>query len=138
MTVPVIRDFWSAYVLVTSMVFFMWKHGRGNTVGLRVSSWGENLMLRRWMYGFGVSHTLLWFDEIKECGGAKSMKTVSFGMFAWAVRCEILGEADLCTNSERVRALLYQLVGICHGPGLVDVTVTAYIKCAICFICVCL
>ncbi len=57
---------------------------------------------------------------------------VSFGIFAWAVRRGILGEADLCANLGRVGALLYQLVGLCHGPGLINVTITAYIRCAIC------
>ncbi len=57
--VPVIRDFWSKHVLVTSMFFLLWKHGRGNSVGLRVSPCGENLMLRRLMYGFGISHIVL-------------------------------------------------------------------------------
>ena len=38
--VPVIRDFWNAHVLAASMVFLLWKHGRGNPVGLHVSSWG--------------------------------------------------------------------------------------------------
>ncbi len=107
MTVPVIRDFWSVHVLVTSMVFLLWKHGRGKNVGLRVSNWGENLMLRRWMHGFGIVYTVLWFDELVECGGAKSMKRVSFGMFGWALRYGIMGEADLCTNLGRVGALLY-------------------------------
>ncbi len=75
-------------------------------MGLHVSTWGENLMLKRWMYGFGVAHTVLWFDEVEELGGAKSVKTVSFGMFAWAVRCGISGEADLCMHLGRVGALL--------------------------------
>ncbi len=30
-TVPVIRDFWSAHILVTSMVFLLWKHGWNST-----------------------------------------------------------------------------------------------------------
>ncbi len=66
------------------------------------------------------------------------MKTVSFGMFAWAVRCGILSEAELCMHLGRVGALLYQMVGLCHSLGFVDVTITAYIKCIICAICVCL
>ena len=87
--------------------FLLWNHARGNNVGLRVSPWGENLMLRRWMHGFGIVYTVLWFDELVECGGAKSMKRVSFGMFAWAVRCEIWGEMDLCMNLGKVGALLF-------------------------------
>jgi hypothetical protein len=59
-------------------------------------------------------------------------------MFAWVVRCRILGEDDLCMQLGKVEALLYQLVGLCHGPGLVDVTVTAYRRCVVCCLCVCL
>ena len=46
-TVPVIRDFLHGRVLETSMVYLMWKYGRGDPMELRVSSWGENRMLRR-------------------------------------------------------------------------------------------
>ncbi len=91
-------------------------------------------MLRRWMYGFGVAHTVLWFDEVEECGGAKSMKTLSFGMCVWAVRCEILGVADLCTNLGRVGALVYQLVGMpwsrlggCYYYGVYQVCYLFYL-----------
>ncbi len=90
-TVPVIRDFWLAHVLATSMVFLLWKYGRGGPVGLRVSSWGEELMRRRWMRRFGEAHIVIWFDEEEASGGMRLVKTMSFGMFAWAVRCEILG-----------------------------------------------
>ncbi len=138
MTVPVIRDFLHAHVLATSMVFLLWKYGRGGPVGLRVSSWGENRMLRRLMRGFGEVHTVIWFDEEEARGGMRSVKIVSFGMFAWAVRCGILGEGDLCMHLGKVGALLYKLVRLCHGPSLVDVNVTAYIRCVVCSLCVCL
>jgi hypothetical protein len=62
-TVPIVRDFRSGHVLKTAMVFLLWKYGRGAPFALRVSSWGENRMLRRWMGGFGQSHTMLEFDE---------------------------------------------------------------------------
>jgi hypothetical protein len=42
----------------------------------------------------------------------RSVKIVSFGMFAWAVRCGILGEDDLRMQLGKVGALLYQLVGL--------------------------
>ncbi len=54
------------------------------------------------------------------------------------MRYGILGEDDLCMHLGKVGALLYQLVGLCHGPGLVDVTGTAYIRCDVCSLCVCL
>jgi hypothetical protein len=64
-TIPVVRDFWSGHVLKTSMVFLLWKYGRGGPVDLRVSSWGENRMLRIWMRGFGVTHIVIFFMRRK-------------------------------------------------------------------------
>ncbi len=81
---------------------------------------------------------MIFFDEEEASGGVRSVKTVSFGMFAWAMRCGISGESDLCMNSGKVGALLFQLVGLCNGAGLVDVTVIAYIRCVICFYSECL
>jgi hypothetical protein len=107
-------------------------------VGLRVSSWGENRMLRRWMRAFGETHVVIWFDEEEASGGLRSVKTMSLGMFVLDVRCGILGEGDLCMNLGKVGALLFQLVGLCHGHGLVDVTITTYIRCVVCSLCECL
>ena len=127
-TVPVERDFWSGHSLKTAMRFLLWKYGRGGPVGLRVSSWGESRMLERWMRGFGVTHTVLEFDEEIRCCGFRTVKTVSLGMFVWAVRCGILGQADLCEHLGRVGSLLFQLVELCHGPGLVDAAVTGFMR----------
>ncbi len=95
MTMPVIQDFLHGHVLATSMVYLLWKYGRGGLVELRISSWGKSRMLRRWMREFGETHTVIWFDEEEASGGLRSVKTVSLGMFVWAVRCGILGEGDL-------------------------------------------
>ncbi len=54
------------------------------------------------------------------------------------MRCGILGEGDLCMNLGRVGSLLFQLVRLCHGPGLVDVTIAEYIRCVVCSLCECL
>ncbi len=75
---------------------------------------------------------MLEFDEEEGCCGFRSVKTMSLGMFVWAVRCGILGERDLCEHLGKVGALLFQLVGLCHGPRLVDVTVTAFMRCVAC------
>ncbi len=80
------------------------------------------------MRGFGVTHTVLEFDEVETCSGFRTVKIVSLGMSAWAVRCGILGEGDLCEHLGRVGSLLFQLVGLCHGPGLLDVTVTGFMR----------
>ncbi len=131
-TVPVVRDFWYGHILKTAMVFLLDNYGRGGPVNLRVSSWGENRMLRRWMGGFGVTHIVIFFDEEERCCSFRIVKTVSLGMFAWAVRCGILGEDDLCEHLGKVGSLLFQLVGMCHGLGLVDVTVTSFMRCVTC------
>ncbi len=133
-TVPVVRDFWSGHVLKTAMVFLLWKYGRGGHMALRVSSWGKNRMLRRWMGGFGQTHTVLEFNEEEASGSMRSVKTMSLGMFVWAVRCGILTQDDLCMHLGRVGAWLFQLVGLCHGLGLVDAAVTFFIRCVASFV----
>ena len=71
---------------------------------------------------------MIWFDEEEASGGMRSVKIVSLGMFVWAVRCGILGEGDLCEHLGRVGSLLFQLVGLCHGPGLVDAAVIGFMR----------
>jgi hypothetical protein len=101
-------------------------------VGLRVSSWSEDFVLCRWLVGFGKTHTMMWFDELVGPDEIKSRRKVTFGMFVWAVRCGTLDEGDLCANLGRDGGLLYILMGLCHGHGLVDVNVTAFIRCVVC------
>ncbi len=93
-------------VLQLSMVYLLWKYGRGGPVELRVSSWGENRMLRRWMRGLGITHNVLEFDEEEASGGLRSVKTASLRMFVWDVRCGffcdlcmMLGRLDRCCSS---------------------------------------
>ncbi len=137
-TVPVIRDFWNAHVLLNSMKFLLWRHLRGESVGLHVSSLKEDVMLRRWLYGFGQTHTVLWFNVYVTSDGLLSRRRVSSGMFVWAVRCGVIGECDLCANLGRVGALLFQLVNLCHGPGLVNVVLISFIRCVVVCACICL
>ncbi len=56
------------------------------------------------MGGFGQTHNVLEFDEEEASGGMRSVKTMSLGMFVWAVRCGILTHDDLCTHLGRVGA----------------------------------
>ncbi len=66
------------------------------------------------------------------------MKSVTFGMFVWAVRCGFISEADLCGNLRRLHGeLLYQVVSLCHGSGLVDEDVRGFGMCDICVVCGC-
>jgi hypothetical protein len=85
-------------------------------------------MLDKWIHGFGVTHTVLEFDEVETGNGFVTVKLVSLGMFVWAVRCGILGEGDLWEHLGRVGSLLFQLVGLCHGPGLVDAAVIGFMR----------
>ena len=86
-TVPVERDFWSGHALKTAMRFLLHKYIGGGSVNLRVSSWGEDHMLDKWIHGFGVTHTVLEFDEVETGGGFVTVKLVSLGMFVWACFC---------------------------------------------------
>ena len=56
---------------------------------------------------------------------------VSFGMFAWAVRCGVISEEDLCEAKGSLGSLLALAVRLCHGPGLVDADVLSFMRCGI-------
>ncbi len=61
-------------------------------------------------------HSFVSFDRI-----VHTVKTVSFGMFVWAVKCGFISDSKLCENFKRVNgSLLCQAMGLCHGSGLVD------------------
>ncbi len=69
---------------------------------------------------------------------AFTIKTTTFGMCVWAVRCGFTSEADLCGNLRRLHGrLLYQAVSLCHGSGLVDEDVGGFVRCGICVVCGC-
>ncbi len=38
----------------------------------------------------------------------------------------------MAENAKQVRGLLYRLVWLCYGAGLVDVDVEAFLKCVVC------
>ncbi len=57
------------------------------------------------------------------------MKTMTFGMLVWAVRCGFINESTLCAKLKWYRGLLYQVVSLCNGPGLVDVDVITFVRC---------
>ena len=61
-------------------------------------------------------------------GGVVTVNLLSLGIVVWAVRCGILGGGDLCEHLGRVGSLLFQLVELCHGPGLVDAAVTGFMR----------
>ncbi len=67
-----------------------------------------------------------------EFDGVRSRRQVTFGMFAWAVRCGIISDDDLVENAKQVGSFLHQLVKLCHGTGFVDIDVEAFLRCVVC------
>ncbi len=64
------------------------------------------------------------------------VKTGSFGMFLWAVKCSFISESELCENLRILHgALLYQAVDLCNGFGLVDEDVEGFGRCVRCVVC---
>ncbi len=73
-------------------------------------------------------HSFVLFDRT-----VYTVKRVSFGMFVWAVKCGFISESELCENVKRFHgALLYQVVGLCHGFGLADEDVEGFGRCVLC------
>ncbi len=63
------------------------------------------------------------------------VNVVTFGMFSWAVRCGIRSEADFWEGAPTFRGILFQAVGLCHCPRLVNVDMAAFIRCSVCVGC---
>jgi hypothetical protein len=58
-------------------------------------------------------------------------RVVTFGMFAWAVRCGVISEEDLWEAEGSLGGLLTLAVSLCHGPGRVDVDVLSFVRCGV-------
>jgi hypothetical protein len=81
------------------------------------------------MEGFGSTiDVLFWHERPEEAGGAFRERKVTFGMFTWAVRCGIIGERDLLSQLGSIGSVLLQLVGLCHGDGLVDADLEEFVR----------
>ncbi len=85
------------------------------------------------MRQFGVLYSVITFDRT-----AYTMKIVSVGMFLWAARCGFISKAKLCERLRRFHGLLlYLVVNLCHGSGLVDEDVVNFVRCVFCVIFCC-
>ncbi len=58
-------------------------------------------------------------------------KVVTFGIFAWAVRCGVINEEDLWEAERSLGSLLALAVSLCHDPRLVDVHVLPFVRCLV-------
>ncbi len=77
------------------------------------------------MKQFEVLHSLITFDRT-----AYTMKIVSVGMFVRAVKCGFISESKLREKLKRFHgSLLYQVVNLCHGSGLVDENIEGFVRC---------
>ncbi len=81
------------------------------------------------MEGFGSTiDVLFWNERPEDTGGAFRKRKVTLGMFIWAVRCGIIGERDLLSHIGSIGSVLFQLVGFCHGDGLVDADLEEFVR----------
>jgi hypothetical protein len=89
------------------------------------------LALYGWMESFGKEHDVYWYDESVDQEGMPFGRVVTFGMFAWAVRCGVVSEEDLRAVEGSLGGLLALAVSMCHGPGMVDVDVLSFVRCVV-------
>ncbi len=128
-----IRDTWDANVLALSVKMLLHKSFDGNDVGLILLEPEQVVGLLMWTKRFGAVHSFVSFDLT-----TYYVKTVSFGMFVWAAKCSFISESELCEKLKRFHgALLFQVVGLCHGFGLVDEDVGGFVRCVHCVFCGC-
>ncbi len=81
------------------------------------------------MEGFGSTiDVLFWYERLEDTDGAFTERKVTFGMFIWAVRCGNIGERDLLSQLGSIGSVLFQLVGLCHGDGLMDADLEEFVR----------
>jgi len=124
--VPVSTERWWSHILHASLDMLVRKHLGGSDVGFAEYGRKEVEELLDWMEDFGREYDVFWFDESVDQDGHKVGRVVTFGMFAWAVRCNVLSEEDLWEAEGSLGGLLALAVRLCHGPGLVDPDVLSF------------
>jgi hypothetical protein len=107
------------------------KHLNGIEVGFAEYDRTTVKALFGWMEDFGVEYDVFWYEESVDQDGLEFGKVVTFGMFAWAVRCGVISEKDLWEAEGSLGGLLALVVSLCHGPGLVDADVLAFVRCGV-------
>jgi hypothetical protein len=127
--VPVGVERWWPHILHASMNMLVRKHLSGSEVGFAGYKRETAKALLGWMDDFGVEYDVFWYEESVDQDGLKFGKVVTFGMFAWAVRCGVISEEDLWEAEGSLGGLLALVVSLCHGPGLVDADVLSFVRC---------
>jgi len=93
--VPVNPDRWAANMLHIALDMLVRKNLGGSEVGFVGYTRETVNALLVWVEEFGVEFDVLWYAEYVDQDGMKLGKVVTFGMFAWAVRCGVISEEDL-------------------------------------------
>jgi hypothetical protein len=127
--VPVSTERWAANILHISLDMLIRKHLGGREVVFAGYERETVKALLVWMEELGVEFDILWYAEYVDQNGVGIGKVVTFGMFAWAVRCGVISEEDLWEAERSVGSLLALAVSLCHGPGLVDADVLPFVRC---------
>ena len=97
----------------------MMKHGRGENVGLYTAEDRKVLDVIYFLHWFGEKHDSIWYDDTEDSDsrGRVKRKKVTFGMFAWAVRCGVISKFAFSAGAPVSGNVLCQLVRMCHGHG---------------------
>ena len=93
--VPVSTERWASDILHFAMDMLARKHLSGKEVGFAGYKRETVKALLVWMEEFGVEYDVFLYDESVDQDGLELGKVVTFGMFAWAVRCGVISEEDL-------------------------------------------
>ena len=135
--VPVSTERWWSHILHAALDMLVRKHLSGSDVGFAEYKREEVKVLLGWMEDFGREYDVFWYDMYVDQDGLEFGSVVDFGMFAWAVRCGVISEEDLCEAEGSLGSLLALAVRLCHGLGLVDADVLSFVRCGIIVLVVC-
>ncbi len=129
--VPLSTERWAANILHISLDMVVRKHLCGREVVFAGYERETVKALLVWMEEFGVETDVLCYAEYVNPDGVGIGKVVTFGMFAWLVRCGVISEEDLWEAERSLGSLLALAVSLCHGPGLVDADVLPFVRCVV-------
>ena len=90
--VHVSTERWASSILHTAMDMLVRKHLSVSEVGFAWYKRETTKALLVWMEEFGGMYDVFWYDESVDQDGLEFGKVVTFGMFAWAVRCGVISE----------------------------------------------
>ena len=129
--VPVTEERWAAHILHACLDILIRKHITGRAVIFSGYDMMDVIHLYIWMEKFGSGRDVLWYGAEVDADGVEYVREVTFGMFAWAVRWGVISEGYLWRAKGLPGRLLAHAVSLCHGPGLVDEDVVAFLRCVV-------